>query len=176
MYGEAVRRYPALLNYILIYIFYGRQRRSEKAAELAQRKARKYARRNDEEQISDSYGGSERPESEEGIDSRIEERHIRKNRVMNMEFREEVQTTAIQRSRYTLSSYATGDRQNGSRPVRHDYSRGPPVCGPSRVTQTQDQDVEMDQDSDTDSGSSSIGQVKRQCSVGVTDLDSAAGR
>jgi len=149
-----------------------RQRRSEKAAELVQRKARKCAGRNDEEYISDGCRGSEHPESEEGMDSRIEERHIRRRRVTNIECHE-VQTMGIQRSRFSLSSCAAVDRQNGSRSVRHVDSRRTPTFGPSRPPRTHDQD----QGTDTDSSSfTEMGEVRRQWPVGATDLDSAAGR
>lgn len=155
------------------------QRRSEKAAELAQRKARKFTRRNDEEHISDGYRGSERPESEDEMDLRIEERHIRRNHVTNMESNEVIEAMGIQRSRFALNSCATvtRDRENDSKLVGHIYSRGPSTFGPSRAPQTHDQDHRIDQDTDTDSSSfTEIGQVRRQWSVGVTDLDSVAGR
>lgn len=179
MYGETVRRYLLFRRTSSFSYLAGRQRRSEKAAELAQRKARKFTRRNDEEHISDGYRGSERPESEDEMDLRIEERHIRRNHVTNMESNEVIEAMGIQRSRFALNSCATvtRDRENDSKLVGHIYSRGPSTFGPSRAPQTHDQDHRIDQDTDTDSSSfTEIGQVRRQWSVGVTDLDSVAGR
>jgi hypothetical protein len=85
----------------------------------------------------------------------------------------------IQRSRYSLGSCATGDRQNDSKSVRHIHSHydRPHIFGPSRVLRTAEMDAEMDQDIDTDSSSDmEVRPVRHQWSVGVTDLDSAAGR
>lgn len=166
------------MNILFNFFLTIRQRRSTKAVELSQRKAKQHTRRDDERHVSSGSEGSERPESEERMDSGIDERHIRRKRVTNMEFYEETQTMGTQQSRFSLSSCATGDRQTGSKSVHHIYSRRPPLFGPSRVLRTRDEDPEMDQGTDTDSCSTftEVGQGRRQWSVRGTNLDSAAGR
>jgi hypothetical protein len=171
---------PRLNEYFINSFLTNRQRRSAKSAELAQRKAKKSTWRDGGEQASDGSGGADRPESEERMDfGNIDERHIRRKRMTNMEVHEETRTMGIQQSRFTLSSCATGDRQSGSKSIHHIYSLGPPSFGPSRVSRTRDQDPEMDQGTDTDSCTSTsteIGQGRHQWPVMGTDLDSAAGR
>lgn len=191
MYGEAVRYLSGVMrsNLPIHFFLTGRQRRSEKAAELAQRKAKKYSRRNDEEHISDGCRGSERPESEGGMDPRIEElRHhhhdtIRRKRMPNMESHEEIQTMGAQWSMYSLASCKAGDKHNASlsSSVRYAYSRhgGRPVFGSSGAARTRDQGFDMDQeleDSDSDSSSELTATGHQLPVVGMNDLDSALGR